>query len=640
MKRTTLLRALAVLFLPVGLTARIDGIEAPPLDVLHYRATIRFDLSAQRLDGTAFVLFRGGGDTLHLHLRDLEVTAVTRAGNTIPHFHANGILSIPLDPPAGENDTVEIAVEYGGKATDEGGTTPWGGCFWGTTTFCMGVGFLAPYVSMTRHWLPSNDVPSDKATFDLTYIVPQGMAAAGSGLLTETRDSAGWVSYRWVETHPTATYLVTYAIAPYAVIRDAWNGIPLEYYAPRTDSARAAAHFASIPIMLDAFTSAYGKYPFDKVGYCITPIGSMEHQTMISYAASLLRQGSAGLTAAHELAHQWWGDCVTPRTFGDAWLSEGFATYSEAVYLEHTGGRGGYEQRARQFISSYLYQIAPYEGVFPLRDYPRTPPSSNYPGTIYDKGAAVLVMLRQILGDETFFRGLRNYLTRHEYGTAETDDFRTVMESVSGRDLRWFFDEWVLLPGYPVYVVESVADTYEAPFRIRLLQTQDSTRFPFFTMPLDFRIVTVSGDTIRRTLETAAVPSQELTFSDVPSGTAKSVTLDPDGLVLKKVSYRTVPVERIPGASQGFRISPAYPNPIPARRGVHVSLRVETDSPRRLRIEVYDTLGRPVSGTLNTDIPEGGNTVRISLDPVAPGAYTLRASDRDRCETRTLIVVP
>jgi len=120
---------------------------------------------------------------------------------------------------------------YEGTPTNEGGSTPWGGFQWGPpTTYAMGVAFHDPDVSMTRHWLPSNDIPSDKATFDMTYDVPEGYAVAGTGLLQSVRHNGGRVQYHWFEPHPTATYLVTFAVSNYAVVRNTWNGIPIEIY--------------------------------------------------------------------------------------------------------------------------------------------------------------------------------------------------------------------------------------------------------------------------------------------------------------------------------------------------------------------------------------------------------------------------
>ncbi len=608
-------------------------------DVLRYTARIRFDLSAQRLYGEATLLAINPGDTLHLHLRDLAVTGIIQDGQALAFEHEQGGLSIFLDAGGRNSDTVEVTISYNGKATSEAGSSSWGGCFWGPTTFAMGVGFHAPYISMTRHWLPSNDVPDDKATFDLTFIVPQGMTAAGSGLLAGRTDSSGWTSWRWIEGHQTATYLVTYAISGYAIIRGEWNGIQLEYYVPAADSAKGVAHFASVPSMLEAFTSAYGPYPFDKVGYCITPIGSMEHQTMISYAASLLRPQVAGLTAAHELAHQWWGDCVTARTFADAWLSEGFATFSEAVYMEHLGGRAAYEDRARQFASDYLNRVAPYEGIFPLHDYPRASPSSNYPGTIYDKGAAVLTMLRHMLGDDTFFAGLRAYKNARAYGTADTEDFRSAMEAQSGIDLGWFFDQWVYLPGYPIYVSQKIAAGGSGPFRIRLLQTQDTSRFPLFRMPLDVFIALESGDTLRTSIFTEAAAQQEFVFPSVPANSVRWYSLDPSNLVLKKISYTTVKAETEPDAgTSGFRLHPAYPNPFHSSGASGASVLLESGSNAHIRIDLHDSLGRLLAVCADSEFPPGLNPVSIPLNGLPSGIYTIRATGTERYEVRRILV--
>ena len=354
--------------------------ESGLIDVLHYRAVIVFDLDANEINGSAELLVRnaarGDLESLSLDLRDLVVSSVQMDGNTTQFRHEAGLLTITPAAPIPAGDTVTIAILYGGAPTSEAGPFSWGGCHWGDVSYVLGVGFYAPYVSMMRHWLPSNDIPSDKATFDITYDVPEGKTVAATGILVSTLRENGRTSFQWIETDPASTYLVTYAISDYAVVRDTWESIPMEYYVPEKDSARAVAFFATVPGMMEAFTSYFGAYPFNKVGYCVTPKGSMEHQNMISYAAPLFEnQSEAGIVAAHELSHQWWGDWVTPNDFRDAWLNEGFAVFSEALYREYHEGRSGYLSHIRSVQQSYRNTIAPREGMFPLFDYPRTPPS-------------------------------------------------------------------------------------------------------------------------------------------------------------------------------------------------------------------------------------------------------------------------
>ncbi|PLX33580.1 MAG: hypothetical protein C0600_00200, partial [Ignavibacteria bacterium] len=321
--------------------------ESSLIDVWSYSGTVRLYISESRIEGDVSINFqnaaRGALDSFAFDMTSMTVHAVEIRGNAVSYSYDGTLLTVTPDEPLPPHDTLTVRIRYEATPGNEGGVLPWGGCHWGDVTYFMGVGFTAESVSLMRYWLPSNDIPSDKAAFDITFEVPEGLVVAGTGMLMGQSTADGWTSYRWLELHDTATYLYTYAISDYAIVEDEWQGIPMQYFVPRADSARAHQYFAPVGSMMDAFTQRFGPYPFDKVGYCITPIGSMEHQTMISYAAQLWSGLSeAGSTAAHELAHMWWGDMVTCRDFEDAWLNEGFAVFSEMVWAEHLGGEEAY----------------------------------------------------------------------------------------------------------------------------------------------------------------------------------------------------------------------------------------------------------------------------------------------------------
>ncbi len=646
MKSAVLFHALlAAACLAVG-AARAQS----PIDVRHYAAAIHFNIAQKTIAGDAVVTLRNAQSsplsTVPLKLRDLTVARVEGSGGASLAFHQTGEdLAIDLPAPLAPGGETSLRILYGGSPTAEPPPSSWGGFFWGDSagvTFTMGVSFGTPYVSMTRHWLPSNDIPSDKATFDLTYIVPNGYAAAGTGLLESIgavgADSA---AYRWVENHPTATYLVTLAVARYARVRSSWQGIPCDYFVLRKDSLKATTFFNTVAGMMECFTRAYGAYPFDKIGYCMTPIGAMEHQTMISYNQPFIEIYSAAEgVAAHELSHQWWGDCVTPADFREAWLSEGFATYSEALYSEYLHPGTGYLSSIKSAISNYLNSTARSEGVFPLYDFPRTPPSSNYPGTIYQKGAAVLGMLRRTAGDSAFFRALRAYGAAHAYGNGTSGDLRAAFEAESGSDLGWFFDEWVYKPGWPEYVLQSPNGGGSEPLRIRLLQTQDTAKVPLFRMPLDVDIVTTS-DTLHFVVNSMSLPAQEFSFLSVPAGTVRRVTLDPKGIVLKKISYQTLAAPPLQGASL-FRLDQNHPNPVssdgsdPGRTRLAFSL----SRAMAVRLDLYDSIGRNVKRILSGELESGAHAVDLSLRGFPPGAYFYLLQGGSETAVGKLILLP
>jgi aminopeptidase N len=639
--RRTIMKHLLLFFL---LAAFFDAaaVAQSPIDVLHYEASLRFDIAGRFLTAEATVHLRNVSasplDTVTLHLRDLAVTKVEAGATVAGYRQANGELLIAIPNTLEPGDSIDLRIKYNGTCTSEAGSSSWGGCFWGPVTFAMGVGFYAPYVSMTRHWLPSNDIPSDKATFSIAFRVPNGYVVAGSGIGSVATDDS-LATYLWEEKHQTATYLVTYAISNnYAVVKDLHRGrLPLEYYVTKSDTAKARTYFATVPGMLDAFEQAYGPYPFDKVGYCLTPIGSMEHQTMISYAASLFNDQRAGMTAAHELAHQWWGDWVTPVDFREAWLSEGFATFSEAVYSEYLGGKTEYYKSARAFISSY-FNTEFYEGTFALYDFPRSAPSSNYPGTIYQKGGSVLVMLRHIMGDTAFLRGMKNYGAAHAYGNAGTRDFQAIMENEYGKPLGWFFDEWVYKSGYPRYTVRYPYPRGPEPYRLWIEQnTSDTNRYPLFAMPLDVLLIKTGGDTLRYAIETHAIASEMFTFPGISADSVQSYVIDPLGVVLKKITHRMLGNGDPLQEPQGFRLDQNYPNPCSASSGGTI-IPFALHSPAFVRLDVFDALGRRAATLVRGMYETGFHNIPFPASGVPPGVYMIQLLVGSRSDVRRIVI--
>jgi aminopeptidase N len=360
----------------------------------------------------------------------------------------------------------------------------------------MGVGFSNNYVSTTQHWMPCYDHPSDKATFTGRFRIPAGMMVASNGLVAEKiPEEDGSVTWVWDHVHPAATYLLTFAVAPYVELNVGPVDLPMLLYTLPVDSAATRRSFALLPEMVNWFEESYGDYPFEKVGYVNTPQGAMEHQTMVSFPTSLSRTGdSLNLVGAHELAHQWFGDLVSPVDFRHSWLNESFATFSEALWLERVGG--GYQAYLGGItgnLMSYLGSDVAREGVLPLYDFPRAAPSSNYPATIYNKGAVVVGMLRYELGEVGFFAAMKRYLGNHAYGTASTDDLLELIEDMTGREFDWFFDQWVVRKGWPIFEVAGRPTEVPGQFSVTLRQVQPEEFGLFTNVPLEIGFLTSSG---------------------------------------------------------------------------------------------------------------------------------------------------
>ncbi|WP_242902356.1 M1 family metallopeptidase [Actinomadura terrae] len=305
-------------------------------------------------------------------------------------------------------------------------------------------------------WFPSNDHPSDKATFDFRVRVPAGLRVVANGEPRGRRDSGATTTYEWSEPVPMATYLATVDIGRWQVRRGRTPGGIPEYVAidpALRKPARPMEFFWNTTArVVDVWSSRFGPYPFGSTGaiaiaatYEGEPVPiSEETQTRPVYS---LAEGDQ--LVAHELAHQWFGDCVGVTAWNEIWLSEGFSTFA-AWYWDEINGRGRAHDEALK-----IYNGNPSGARFwtvPIADVPKPDPDDpeQVSGSrAYLGGAMALQFLREKLGDETFFAVLRAWPRRHRYGTATTAQFAALASEISGRDLRGFFATWVQSPGKP-----------------------------------------------------------------------------------------------------------------------------------------------------------------------------------------------
>ena len=459
------MKYIILLMISIGLYAQENTIDVIPwnYDVLSYKADIDLtkyeskyiDASAtitfNVLDMEEFTSFQLGLASLNINgliLNDVDILDKANFLNT------TYIISEIEDILKSENN--ELIVNYNGDMTIELGGKTWGGVhFKDSLLYAMGVGFGCSYVSTTRHWLPAFDHPQDKATFDLYFKVKKPNLAVSIGDLVSNVEDGENSIYNWKTDIPTATYLVTFGVGPLTKTIISEENIEKSVYHLENDSENVNKIFYRLPEMVDFYSRLFGDYPFEKLAYIISEKGAMEHQTLINYARASLNTNAKnndtiGSVIAHELAHQWFGDLVTCESFSDAWLNESFATFCEPLWIGEIGGDKAYWAEVRAKSNSYLKQIVNSEKVFPLYDFPRASPSSNYPATIYQKGAVVLSLLRFQLGGEVFFSGLKKYLNKYRFGTANTEELKAILEAESKENLDYFFNQWIYGSGWPV----------------------------------------------------------------------------------------------------------------------------------------------------------------------------------------------
>jgi aminopeptidase N len=539
---------------------------APGFDALHYHVALTVPADGRRIEARtriAIALDTPLQDTLRLDLTGLRVHGVAvgvgvGAARSASFYQADGRLVLPVPATAAAGDTLHVDVEYGGQPTD--------GLVIGQNVHGQPGAFGDNWPNRARFWFPSIDHPSDKATVSFEVRAPAGwrvlangrQTAAGAMRTAETGTvRAGEENvWRYELPVPIPTYLMVIGAAPFAV--DTIDACADGGVAPaRPDRCVAVTSWTFPPDrdhglrvfrrageMVEYYTRVVGPYPYTKLAHAqsATRFGGMENAGAIFYSqqAMAARRDIEG-TVAHETAHQWFGNAVTPHDWPHLWLSEGFATYYGALFFEHADGVEAFRQHVAGIQRSYLRsQVRDLAMVDTL-----AVPGNNLLGLLnansYQKGGAVLHMLRGLLGDDVFFPAIRGYYQDHVHGTAVTADLRRALEARSGQELAWYFDQWVYQPGHPELHVEwrweaGGAGQTGGDVVIHVEQVQDPA-WPTFRLPVELDFATPGG-VIRRDV----VIDQRRQTLRVPLPAAPTeVVLDPEGWMLAEMEVRPVP---------------------------------------------------------------------------------------------------
>jgi aminopeptidase N len=385
------------------------------------------------------------------------------------------------------------------------GTPSAGGGFFNGLTHSVSTGGTNMVYSVSdpyaaADWWPCKQDIDDKIdSVDMFVTVPAGVTDGGNGLLVgiDTITAPGSVTYHWQTRYAIDYYLISVAVAPYAEYHS------YMHFTGSTDSMLVQnffvdtatfnplykSNFDSIGQIVDYYSTLYGRYPFwkEKYGVCYTTLpGGMEHQTMTTIGVP------ETYIIAHELCHQWFGDHVTYATWGDVWLSEGFATFSEQLFLEHFWSPAEALAHRQGYLNNVISDPC---GELFVTDT-TTASTLFYEPTVYAKGQGVVTMLRYLApSDSVFFQMLRNYQQTYAFGNTTTTNLKTIAEAAYGSNLDTFFNQWVYGKGYPVYTV-----TYHqvgSTIYIKVIQKASCAATTLlFSTPLEFRLHSATADTI------------------------------------------------------------------------------------------------------------------------------------------------
>ncbi|GGU92699.1 metallopeptidase [Streptomyces albospinus] len=411
--------------------------------VSHYGLDLDYDVAKQHLDATAAITARAGQDlrSFQLDLQGLKVSGVHVDGRAADFSRKGHKLTVR--PPAGlkKGATFRTTVAYSGtpqEMRDADGA--WEGWIQtGHGVFVSG----EPAGAMT--WFPGNNHPSDKAAYDFRITVPSGYTAVANGELRSKREAGGQATYEWHSEEPMASYLATATIGKFDVRESRTpQGMPLYVAVDPTEAKASKEPLERLPEILNWETGLFGPYPFSSAGAIVdhTPTRidwiALETQTKPVYA-----RAPHDVTVVHETAHQWFGDSVTPKTWRDTWLNEGFATYAEWLWQEHEGGRTPQQQFDKLYDS---------DEDNPRWDFPPGEPAKASQVTatpVYERGAMVLQQLRKAVGDKTFFSILKEWPAKYRHANADSKDFIAFCQQRTDEDLTDLFDDWLYGEGRP-----------------------------------------------------------------------------------------------------------------------------------------------------------------------------------------------
>jgi aminopeptidase N len=616
-------------------------------DVLNYK--MNFDLYdnffspyPKSYNANIIVKFRVDStlNTINLNAvnSSLVVDSVSMAGVSLTH--SSDILTVTLDRTYNIGEIAEVKIYFRHNNVSDNAFYASGGFVF---TDCPPEG--------ARKLYPCWDRPSDKATLDLTAKVPSTAKLGSNGLLYNTTVNGDTTYYNWVSNYPIATYLISMAgrvgynldIVYWHKISNPSDSIPIYFYWNTGESQANLNNIKTkIITMNDYYSELFGEYPFDKGGFATLnsqfPWAGMENQTLVSLCSNCWNEN----LVSHEHAHQWFGDMISPGTWADVWLNEGFATYCEALWYEHTSGYGSYKNTIIGDANSY-FSGNPGWSIYDSSWAVNTPPGNilyNY-AIIYAKGSCVLHMLRYTLGDSLFFHGLKSYATdttNFKFKSAVTADFISELNQSTGHNLDWFFNEWVYGPNHPVYQnTYTFIDVGGGNWQVEFLAKQTQTNAGFFTMPIEIKVSFGSGDTTIRVLNDSNNQVFTFTFNSEPT----NLQFDPNNDIVLKRGTTSVSVKDPSTIPLEFMLYQNYPNPF----NPYTKIVYDISKTSNVTLKVFDILGKEIY-KLENGLKETG---RYSVDFDARGLssgtyfYEIKAIERNSgkifSEIKKMVVV-
>ena len=530
-------------------------------DLLHTKLDVKFNWEKTYLYGKAeltLMPYFHATNTLALDARGFDIHKVQLVDSVysdLDYNYEHDVLVIDLNKEYTRNDTLVVFIDYTAKPEEleAGGSN--------AITSDKGLYFINPKgeekdkpqqiwtqgeTQSNSAWFPTIDSPNERCTGEIAITVEQQYKTLSNGILMlQTLNENGTRTDYWEMDQPHAPYLFMMAIGDFAVVKDTWRAMEVDYYLDKEYEPYAKDIFGLTPEMLEFYSKRLGvDYPWKKYSQVVVKdyvSGAMENTTAVIHGDFVqqtkreLLDGSDGEDViAHELFHHWFGDLVTCESWSNLPLNESFATYGEYLWNEYKYGSDKADYALNNDLNAYLQESKGKQVDMVRFDYESR--EDMFDAHSYQKGGRILHMLRNYLGDDAFFESLTYYLNKHQYTDVEMHEFRLACEEISGEDLNWFFNQWFYASGHPILNINYEYNDSAKVQTVVIEQAQNFNTTPLYKLPIKIDLY-VNGK-----VETKEVVVEEAVqvFNFEVAQQPDLVNVDADKMLLcEKVDHHT-----------------------------------------------------------------------------------------------------
>jgi aminopeptidase N len=535
-----------------------QGSNTRTFDLLHTKLDVKFNFDKAYLYGKAELTLKPyfhASNTLVLNARGFDVNKVQINNKDLNYTYDSLLLTITLDKTYTRKDSFKIFIDYTAKPNElkTGGSS--------AITSDKGLYFINPKgeekdkptqiwtqgeTQSNQAWFPTIDSPNERCTGEIAITIEEKYKTLSNGILMRQElNGNGTRTDFWEMDQPHAPYLFMMAIGEFAVVKDKWENIDVDYYVEKEYEKDAKNIFGLTPEMLTFYSNKLGvKYPWKKYSQIVVRdyvSGAMENTTAVIHGDFVqqttreLIDGSAGEDViAHELFHHWFGDLVTCESWSNLPLNESFATYGEYLWNEYKYGADAADYVGQNDLNAYLQEAGENQVDMIRFNYERR--EDMFDAHSYQKGGRILHMLRNYLGDDAFFESLKSYLNKHQFTDVEMHEFRLACEDVSGEDLNWFFNQWFYASGHPQLNITYHFDDASKSQIVNIEQVQDFSKTPLYKLPLKIDLYVDGKVETHKVNVTEAISSYAFNVTSKPS----LVNVDADKVLLcEKLDNKT-----------------------------------------------------------------------------------------------------